>query len=110
MFQETHSNKESNSIWKNQWGTKCYFANGTSQSGGVAILFSKKVSKVNEIVRDINGRYIMCKVLINNDWYGFVNIYAPNRDTPEFFSDVFQQISTLNCDYMVIGGDFNLGS
>ena len=51
----------------------------------------------------------MLKTKIGEDLYGIGNIYAPSaRDCPEFFDEVFHQMATFNCDYWVLGGDFNL--
>ena len=36
------------------------------------------------------------------------NIYAPNKDKPAFFEDLFYHLSDFNCDDIVIVGDFNL--
>ena len=35
-------------------------------------------------------------------------IYAPNKDNPAFFEDLFYNLSDFNCDDIVIVGDFNL--
>ena len=37
------------------------------------------------------------------------NIYAPNEDEPFFFfQNASEKLSTFECEYIVIGGDFNL--
>ena len=38
FLQETHSALESESIWKNEWGTNIYFSHGSHNSRGVATL------------------------------------------------------------------------
>ena len=37
-----------------------------------------------------------------------MNIYAPNRDDPIFFSRVSEKMLSFECDLIVFGGDFNL--
>ena len=37
-----------------------------------------------------------------------VNIYAPNNDQPDFFSNIFNIVLKMNMDHLVIGGDYNL--
>ena len=37
-----------------------------------------------------------------------INVYAPNRDSPSFFSKVMQLAHDDNTDYVMICGDFNL--
>ena len=36
------------------------------------------------------------------------NIYAPNEDNPVFFLNAFKKPSTFECEYIILGGDFNL--
>ena len=36
-----------------------------------------------------------------------LNLYGPNNDDPEFFSNVFDSLETIDADQVVIGGDFN---
>ena len=50
----------------------------------------------------------MCKCVINDDTYALVNLYAPNVNAPNYFLDLFKQIVEMNCDYHILGGNFNL--
>ena len=44
------------------------------------MLFSKKLANtVTDIRRDIHGRWLICKLMLNNYTYCVVNIYAPNE-------------------------------
>ena len=36
------------------------------------------------------------------------NVYAPNKDNPTFFEDLFNHLSDFSCHDIVIVGDFNL--
>ena len=36
------------------------------------------------------------------------NVYAPNKDNPAFFEDLFNHVSDFSCHDIVIVGDFNL--
>ena len=38
----------------------------------------------------------------------FANVYAPNRDDPEFLKKLFTEIERFTPDNVIIGGDFNL--
>ena len=68
----------------------------------------RKTSNILEVHRDMLGRYIMCKIEINDDTYGFVNVYAPNISNKVFFTDLFQDAMDIGCDFYILGGDFNL--
>ena len=61
LLQETHCTKNLELLWSNEWGNKCLFANGMSNSRGVSMLLTKlSVNTLREVRRDINGRYIVC--------------------------------------------------
>ena len=109
FLQETHCSFKAQNIWSSEWGNKCIFAHGTSNSRGVAILFTKKTaSRVRDIIRDINGRYIICKMEFEGFSVCVANIYAPNHDDPQFFQNVQREIDSLECTTQIISGDFNL--
>ena len=109
LLQECHSTDKTNFMWSNEWGNKCIFSNGNSNAKGVAILLSGKLSTaVREIVRDIQGRYVMCKLEIDGYDYCMCNVYGPNKDQPEFFDELKSEIEKLNCVHVIIGGDFNV--
>ena len=36
------------------------------------------------------------------------NIYAPNKDDPNFFQNVSEELSRFECQEIILGGDFNL--
>ena len=37
-----------------------------------------------------------------------VNIYGPNKDSPQFYKDLNDSLTNSNNDFTVICGDFNL--
>lgn len=41
LLQETHSVKEDEVLWSNEWGAKIVFNHGNNYSRGVAVLFHK---------------------------------------------------------------------
>ena len=53
-------------------------------------------------------RFLIFDLTTNDVNMTLANIYAPNEDNPAFFEDLFYRLSDLNCDDIVIGGDFNL--
>ena len=107
LLQETHCTDRYKSIWTSQWGYKCLYSNGTSNAKGVAILLSKATAnKISDIRWDIHGRYIMCKLKIQDSTICLANIYAPNEDNPTFFEEVYQNIEQMECTFTILGGDF----
>ena len=101
--------KKTNQIWLNESGCSGYFANGCSNSRGVGILINGKFQKeIKSVIRDVNGRYLILSVEINGMSYCIANIYAPNEDKPLFFKEVSDKIASLECMFVVLGGDFNV--
>lgn len=81
FLQETHSKKDIEIYWKNEWGTEIVMSHGGSNSCGVAILFRKGVDCVIYTkIRDLFGRYIILKAAINDKICILINVYALNKD------------------------------
>ena len=76
FLQETHSTKDNELFWKRKWGAPFFCSHGASNSCGVAILIRNNFDCiVEEIVTDVNDRYIMLKVLLKGEQAILVNIY-----------------------------------
>ena len=109
FLQETHSMGNLEKIWRTQWGGDIYFAHGDSNSRGVAILVKKNIPlKINDLISDDNGRYIILDAHVGDKDITLANLYAPNEDSPNFFLEVIEHIENLPNDNRIIAGDFNL--
>ena len=110
FLQETHSTPKVARYWASQWGGKIYYAHGTSNSRGVAILLKKNVPiEVHNVDLSEEGRYIILYTTFKGHKVALVNVYAPNEDAPNFFRKVFQRIANFQAaDFLVITGDMNL--
>ncbi len=107
MAQETHSTEQEEQKWKNEWGGEIYFSHGESNARGVCIFIKNDIAfSVSNIVRDQQGRYVIIDLELEGCKFTLANIYGPNIDDPEFFSDMITDVALQN-DYIVIGGDFN---
>ena len=108
-IQETHCTEKDEKIWAAEWGGCAFFANGTSQSRGVAILINRKfMCNVINQRKDQEGRFIILDVEISNVKLTVTNIYAPNKDVPEFFSNLNNILRNHHEANKIIIGDFNL--
>ena len=107
-LQETHCSIDTELKWKNEWGAKSMWNHGSSNSRGVAILFSKTIDyEVTETGRDNTGRKISCVVKISNTYnVNIYNVYVPNlgNDKKIFIN---QSISMNPADKNIVLGDFN---
>ena len=113
FLQETHSKKEIETQWRNEWGGKILFSHGSSNSAGAAILIRNGFDfTLHSAISDPSGRYLIVKASIQDKQYVLVNIYAPNKDKD--LLEFFRSIQKLICDddfdneeNIIIGGDFN---
>ena len=106
-LQETHSDEESIQMWKNEWGGQLIVSHGTSTARGVMILV-KKSSKI-DILSEYSypgGRSCAGTFLIENTAIHLVNIYGPNKDSPEFYTDICKE-AQKNHSSLIIIGDYN---
>ena len=65
--------------------------------------------KVEKIISDKQGRFIILKVAFDEKNIVLVNIYAPNDVVQQvsFFQKLNKQLEEFSQDTIVIGGDFN---
>ena len=62
FLQETHSKKDSEKQWANEWGGKAFFSHGSPNSCGVAILIRNNFNCViQKSIVDPQGRFIILK-------------------------------------------------
>ena len=84
FLQETHSVKNKEKIWNNQWGcgkNSMFFGHGTSNSRGALIAFREGLNlKVISSHLNDNDRYVKLKVEIQNSPFILINYYAPNEE------------------------------
>lgn len=109
MLQESHSTQNIQHLWQAEWGGKIFCAHGTSESRGVMIAIRRGVIyDIKQIYKDIDGRAIVMEIKIENNWYVFANIYAPNEDDPAFYINVANMIDACENRNVIWAGDFNL--
>ena len=85
-----------------------FFSHGNANAKGTAILIKKKAKiQVNDCIFNPFGRFVKLKCKINNEEYVLANIYGPNQDDAQFFTEVTKQMDNLNVDLKIIAGDFN---
>ena len=113
FLQETHSTKEVENQWRNEWGAEIIMSHGGSNSRGVAVLMKRGVEViVHSKIMDPQGRFIILKVEFNDNLYVLINVYAPNKDkdSVKFLEALRTTLRTENLDTeenLIVGGDFN---
>ena len=53
------------------------------------------------------GNYMIIQCKIGLDTYVIGSIYGPNRDEPQFYKELDEVLEGIDCDHIIIGGDFN---
>ena len=96
FLQETHCTAEQEDGWRTEWGNDIFFSNRSAHSGGVCILFMNNLNfNISQILTDKNGRFIILKVKIDNHEFVLCNIYAPNRDGPDFLHQCLEVFKSI---------------
>ena len=108
VMQETHSQKENEEIWRNQWGGHVIYTHGTPASRGLAIFISKTIEpNISNVYTDDEGRLIILDIQENGVNITLIAIYAPNEDKPTFYRKIRDKLSDRS-EHKIIIGDFNL--
>ena len=108
-LQETHSIEKDERFWSTTWGRKIYFSHGQKNARGVAILFSKQLNVViHNVISSNDGRFLILYCSLEDTKILIVNVYAPNEDSPDFFTRLFHEIDRFAPDHYIMFGDYNL--
>ena len=109
FLQDTHFEKKIERQIRAEWGYECYFSNFSSQSRGVAILLNNNFDfKIRKIIRDKNGNFLIVNLDMLDEKITLINVYGPNRDTPDFYLSIKNKIIENNLTNIIWGGDWNL--
>ena len=114
FLQETHSNKDSEKRWSDEFKGQFFFSHGKTNSCGVAIAYygSTNISVLTTRT-DSEGRIILLDMKYDDKNYILCNIYNPNHeanqvDTLEMLGDFIMGIPQWETKEVIVGGDFNL--
>ena len=109
FLQETHAIKNNERQWKAEWGGRIIYDNWTSEAKGVAIMFQRQSNvQIKQVIKSKIGRYLIINAELEGKQFLLVNIYAPNKDEPQFFANIVMQIESFPTDFKIIGGDMNV--
>ncbi|KAJ8043548.1 LINE-1 retrotransposable element ORF2 protein [Holothuria leucospilota] len=92
-----------------EWGSDCFISCGSSNSRGVAILFSNNFDyEVEKIVKDNEGNYIVLSLKTYDCKLTLISLYGPNNDNPSFYQKLQDLVSDFDNTHCIIVGDWNL--
>lgn len=109
FLQETHILATEEKILRSCWGFDVITAGNTTNSNGVAILFTNKFEyKILDTIRDCDGRYIIIDIEMSKKHLTLANIYGPSAgDNPEFFGKVSRVLEDVGNQHIIMAGDWN---
>ena len=109
FLQDTHFTKKVENHIRSMWGLECVFDSYNSQSRGVTILFNNTMDyKIQQVIKGNDGNKLVLDISLNDRKLTLVNIYGPNRDSPNFYNELKNDIISCGNETVVMGGDFNL--
>lgn len=114
FLQETYSSLEKENQWKNEWGGDIIFAHGSKHSRGTAILLKKNWDyEIEDYITDPAGRIILLKMIIEEERFCIINVYAPNDDNSQIayyksLRNMLIKEKVLDTYQLIMAGDFNL--
>ena len=115
-LQDVHINAQLEPFIKSEWGYEVFFSSFTNNNrgggggggGGVMILMNNNFEyKVERVKTDKNGNYIILYVNIQGKQITLANLYSPNQDNPNFYTNIKQKVSEFENDQVIMCGDWN---
>ena len=107
-LQDVHINAQLEPFIKSEWGYEVFFSSFTNSSRGVMILMNNNFEyKVERVKTDKNGNYIILDIIIQGKRITLVNLYGPNQDNPNFYTNIKQKVSEFENDQAIMCGDWN---
>ena len=106
---DTHSTEKVEKSWAAEWGYVVKFSSYESNSRGVAILFRNTFQfKILDEIHDQHGNFLILDCELGEQRVALTALYEPNRDEPEFFTNIQRKLDTMETTSIIIGGDFNV--
>ena len=109
-LQETHIIKEDLNLLKKEWNADFIIAGNKTNAGGVLIVIDGNFEHIiHEKITSTDGRYIILDLEIPEvARMLIINLYAPNEDSPEFFTKLFNEIEQRDVKNIIMTGDWNM--
>ena len=108
-LQDTHFTGSLEPYISAEWGGEVIYSSYTSNARGVCILFNNGFEyKIYSSKCDTNGNYIILDLEIEGKRFTLINLYGPNDDSPNFYTDIIEKMQEYENDTCMICGDFNL--
>ena len=109
-LQDTHWVESDLRKLKLVWNHEIIINGKHTNSRGVAILLRNNFEyKIIDTFKDEIGNILAININVSNDiTILIINTYGPNKDNPDFFSEIEILISNNPSDYLILCGDLNI--
>ncbi len=108
LLQETHLNDLEHQKFGRDWVGQLYYSSFSTKKRGVIILIHKNLPfQLQTSYSDKEGRTVIIKGVLYGEEVVIANIYAPNIYDEDYFAQVYNKIAQLDCNNVILGGDFN---
>ena len=108
-LQDTHWTSKDEPIVRSMWNGDVILNGESSNSRGVAILLNKNFEySITSVYKDREGNMISLDLNFIDTSMKLLNLYAPNKDSPDFFEKVKDILHSNKQTFTMILGDFNL--
>ena len=109
FLQDTYLDPKLDKYITAEWGFTSYFCSNNTRSRGVAIIFNNDFEfKVKGVFRDNGRNFLLVHISTMKMDVLLVNIYGPNRDDPNFYTNLNKNIAKLKIPKLILAGDWNL--
>ena len=106
FMQETHSVQNDLLNWQNEWGSQIILNNGSSNSRGTLIAFTKDFQfNLLKYISDDDGRLQLCSIEHCGKKFLLVNIYNENIESKQIL--LLKKLSDILEHEIIMGGDWN---
>ena len=108
-LQETHLIQKDLTMLSKEWNLDYYIAGSSTNSRGVMVMINNTFEHtVKQCIKDPEGRFLILELSITNLINVFIiNLYAPNRDDPVWFSALFEKVKSISNNCEIWTGDWN---
>ena len=109
MLQETHAIDGCEKLWAELSGAHCFYSHGSSESKGVATLIPVDLDvKVNNVVRDDDGRFLLLDITFQESCFILLNTYAPTKEKPNLQIGFIEKLPCKNIPSKELSGKATL--
>ena len=112
--QETHSSRDIETKWKNEFSGQLFYSHGKTNSCGVLTgFYGNKTFKLVKEMSDKNGRILILDVIIDDSEFLLINLYNANTELEQLKTLAELERLLVNFDIdsdkkIIFSGDFNI--